>query len=158
MKTISLALLLLTSLVATPAHAYPAGVAISTGTNPVRSAAGRLELGTTGTATDVIAAPADQDLVLTDISLGLTFRSSANYYSGYAELEGSDGVLYGVYTLAGGRLYDGAPSGSTQFSGVSGIRIPAGVSITLNWVFAYASTGEANYHFTYTLAGYLAQP
>lgn len=154
-----LAIVAVLGVVPTPALAYPGGTAISSGSNPVRSAAGRLNLATESTATDVLSAPADHDLILTDISFGLPMRSGYTHYSGYAEIQGSDGVLYGVYTLTSGRVeVYGTPVGSLQFSGSTGVRIPAGVSISVNWVFTFYNYSPDEFLFTYTLAGYLAEP
>jgi hypothetical protein len=161
MKSIGFVLVVVSMLgvVPRPALAYPGGTAISSGSNPVRSAAGRLNLATETTATDVLSAPADHDLILTDISLGVPMSSASTSYSGYAEIQGSDGVKYGVYTLTSGRVeIYGTPVGSVQFAGRTGLRIPAGVSISVNWVFTFNSHSVSNYLFTYTLAGYLAEP
>ena len=52
-------------------YAYP-GSAVSTGTNPVRSASGTYTLDAPGPT--IISAPPDQDLVLTDIFMGCAVR------------------------------------------------------------------------------------
>jgi hypothetical protein len=140
------------------ASAYPAGATVSTGFNPIRSVAGVLNLGTSTTVVDVIAAPADQDLILTEVSLGIAVTGNSVMFSGYGKLIGSDGLTYAVYSSASGRLYDGMPTPSLQYVGPTGVRIPAGVSLTLEWVSTYTSHSLVNYHWAYTLGGYLAQP
>lgn len=141
------------------ALAHSSGLAVSLGSNPIRSTAGVIDLGVTTSAAAVIEAPVDQDLVLTDITLGVSTENDDARVSGFVYVSGSDGVDYGVYVLQLGRIYDdGSSGGSRQYLGASGIRIPAGVSISLNWTTAYTSHGLSRHSIAYTLAGYLAQP
>jgi hypothetical protein len=141
------------------AMAHPTGPVVSIGSNPVRSSAGVIDLGATSTVGGVITAPGDQDLVLTDIILGITVENDAARCSGYLRMEGSDGVLYGAYSLRAGRpSSDSNPGESRQFSGPTGIRIPAGISVSLVWVNTYRAYGSDTYNITYTLSGQLVQP
>jgi len=69
------------ALSSTTADAYPAGAAISTGTNPFQSVAGRINLGSVTTVDDVIGAGSDHDLVLTDIVISLRPVASEGGFS-----------------------------------------------------------------------------
>ena len=138
---------------------HPSGLAVSLGSNPIRSTAGIIDLGVTALASAVIAAPADQDLVLTDVMLGISTEHDDARISGFVTLQGSDGTDYGVYVLQGGRIYvDVSAGGSRQYAGSTGVRIPAGVSLSLSWTHAYSSHGSHRHSIAYTLSGYLAQP
>ena len=151
-------LVVMGAVVGPDAVAHPGAGVVSTGVNPVRSASGRFALSSTGSAADVIAAPADQDLILTDVVMGIAMKDNDARYSGFIELKGSDGKTYGVYAMTSSRLWDGMSSSSEQFSGPTGTRVPAGVSITLDWDFTYNNLSGTHYEFTYALSGYLAQP
>lgn len=142
--------------VASPVFAYP-GAAVSTGTNPVRSAAGVQDFDLGFSKSAVIAAPADQDLILTDIVLGYVLENDDARFSARIDLLGSDGIVYGVYAFQSGRLYQ-ATSHATNFAGQTGVRIPAGVSVSIAWTFGYQSHSNWVYNGTYTLSGYLANP
>ncbi len=141
----------------TGAEAYPSS-AVAVGSNPLRSASGLHELSGGYTTSDVITASEGHDLILTDIFLGYAVRRNDAYYSGYVQLLGSDGVTYGSYVMQAGRLYDGGVGVPMNLAGSSGIRIPEGVSVSIQWTLTYQS--ELDYWFVgaYTLAGYLAKP
>ena len=138
------------------AQAYP-GTAISAGSNPVRSVAGIRNLGDGFTVPDIISAPSDQDLILTDVFLGCAVLHDGQYYSGYVTLVGSDDVIYGAYTLQTSRLYDGGAPSTHNLAGTTGLRIPAGVSVSLVWTFTYQNYADNTHTMTYILGGYLAQ-
>ena len=139
------------------AHAYPSAV-VSTGSNPVRSTAGIQDFNLGFDTPSVIAAPSDQDLVLTDIILGVVIENDDARFSAYVQLQGSDGVTYGVYSLQSGRLFDAATMGAPNFAGRTGIRIPAGIAVSIKWTMGYQSHSDFFYSGTYTLSGYLANP
>ena len=139
------------------AYAYPTAV-VSTGSNPVRSAAGLQDFALGFNTPAVIAAPADQDLILTDIVLGYVIEHNEARFSAHVQLQGSDGRTYGVYALQSGRLYDSAVTQASNFAGQTGIRIPAGVTVSIDWTFGYQSHSDFFYSGTYTLSGYLANP
>jgi hypothetical protein len=121
------------SLASSEAVGYPAGAAVSLGTNPVWSTAGTVGGSTTIT---VIEAPADQDVVITDLSM---------YCSGAAHLflRLDDGTLVGRY-----RVVDNA--GLVNRSLNSGILVPAGRSVQLE--------NESSPTVFYNYSGYYAQP
>ena len=137
----SLAMGLGFSLASSPAVGYPAGAAISTGSNPLWTYGG--EVSTGGVGVTVFTAPADQDMVLTDISL------STDYDFDIApSLLLDDGTELGYWVINGMRSasHTAAP---VHMSMNSGIRIPQGRSLQIN------SGGSV---LRYSLSGYYAQP
>ena len=157
-RTMILSLCMLTVLGASETvYAYPSA-AVSTGSNPVRSSAGFQDFAVGFETADVISAPADQDLILTDIILGYVIENDDARFSAHVQLRGSDGVTYGVYAMQSGRLYSSATTRASNFAGQTGIRIPAGVAVSIKWTFGYQSHADFYYSGTYTLSGYLANP
>jgi hypothetical protein len=120
------------------AQGYPT-TAVSTGTNPVSAWAGTVN--TTGTV--VLSAPADQDIVVTDISLSCNYMCESLVY-----MSRSDGTQVGSFWVSGGygSSYD---SSTVQQQLASGLPVPAGQSLTI---------GSSSGTIAYTLSGYLAQP
>ena len=51
----------------------------------------------------------------------------------------------------------GAPS-TTVLQATSGILVPAGTVITLEWAWSYRECGDSSYRVPYLFTGYLAQP
>lgn len=142
-----------------PSLGHSPGLSVSLGSNPIRSTAGIIDLAVAPTAVGVISAPEDQDLVLTDVTLGLSTENNDARISGFVTMEGSDGIDYGAYVLQLGRIYDGGTSGaSRQYVGSTGVRIPAGITVSLRWTNAYTSHGLSTHSIAYTLSGYLAKP
>ena len=121
------------SLSSSEAIGYPAGTAVSLGANPVWSTGGTLS------ADVIISAGADHDLIITDFFFGREGPTSATTY-----IERPDGVRVAQFFTWG---YDrnGHYTGANM---TSGVRVPAGDSVTLR------STNSVNY----TLSGYYAQP
>jgi len=152
---------------------YPAGVAVSTGTNPVTSGGGQFDVDYGGSASgSLVAAPSDHDLVITDLHLGaLTNRmqcleswevslvsdgetlASYGVYSGHLRTEHSS-TGYSAYSTSNTNAgYD------VQLS--SGIRIEAGQTATLE-VSSFTTYGSCSSSragkLIWTYAGYYAQP
>ena len=142
--TVSLAIamggLLAIALLPQSAEGYPAA-AISFGQNPVTSAGGSLSLPTDGssTSTSIVSAPADADVVITDVSFSI---SSTGYSCGAESWETSvsvDGTTLGMWTVWAaheqnkytGYVFTQNFSEGRQMSMRSGIRIPAGTTATL---------------------------
>ena len=121
------------SLSSSEAIGYPAGAAVSLGANQVWSTAGAVGGSTTIT---VIEASADQDVVITDLSMYST--STVHLF-----LRLDDGTLVGRY-----RVVDGA--GLVDRSLNSGILVPAGRSVQLE--------NESGSTVFYNYSGYYAQP
>jgi hypothetical protein len=120
------------SLSSSDAIGYPAGAAVSLGSNPVWSTGG------TPAASAVVASPVGKDLIITDFVAGGT--------NGYHRvvLMLSDGTI-----LAG----FGANVGVSNVNFESGIRVPAGDTLTMTFASNYSRSD-----FRYTLSGYYAQP
>ncbi len=134
------------SLSSSEAIGYPAGAAVSYGSNPVWSVGGQID--SSGT-TVVFTAPPEQDAVITDVyvtptcancSPRVTIDTATDRLASYRYWQFKDG----------GSNADSVVSPHTikqQFQ--SGVRVPAGeeVSITLS-----------SHSVDYTLSGYYAQP
>ena len=126
------------SLSSSQAIGYPSGSAVSMGSNPVWAQGGNFSGGTAG----YITAPADQDMVVTDILL------STRYSLERANLTLEDGTNVGQAIIHGYDSDRPATPLSHQFS--SGIRIPAGTYLQIN--------GSWGGDVDYTFSGYYAQP
>jgi len=141
------------------AQGYPAGSAISYGHNPVVAYGGNLFNGST---TTVITAPADQDIIVSDVVLtpdstdhtcvaGLQFR-----------LELGSGPSVGTYAMQiktdAERSYTNTSQNVVaQYS--SGIRVPAGDTLqaAVNHSYEYNCT-RSELSVAYAVSGYIAQP
>ena len=117
---------------------YPAGAAVSLGANPVWSFGG-----TNYVSGEVIfTAPPERDMVLTDLSLSTTYQ-----YQVKAGLSvGAEVVGEWIISGKASNAYTGSPLNLTM---TSGIRVPAGYSLTL-------ATGDQ--YISYAMSGYYAQP
>ena len=136
---------------------YPAGAAVSTGTNPIRSAAGSMDLFSTETNYDVIAAPVAHDLIITDVVAGLNQNSDYCDGNGVMRLETSTGDVYAQIPVYMGHMDNSVP-GVTTVQAVSGLRIPAGTSLNVQWEWFYHQCGTSSYKLRYNISGYLSQP
>ena len=114
---------------------YPAGTAVSMGSNPAWSTGGELEVPDTVL---LVTAPVEYDAMVTDIYL------STNYATQRASLVFSDGTLAAKFRVRN------EPGGDVVHSMTTGIRVPAGETLSLQW---------ANSHkIIYNMSGYYAQP
>jgi hypothetical protein len=121
------------SLSSSEAVGYPAGAAVSLGANPVWSTGG------TPSATQVVASPVGKDLIITDFVVG-----------------GNSGYQRVSFTLSDGTIVGGFGSNSSEATIVnfeSGIRVPAGDTLTMTFASYHARTD-----FRYSVSGYYAQP
>ena len=145
------------SLSASTATGYPATSAISLGSNPVRSFGGSMNLGTSFTKSNIVSAPADQDLIVTDVLAGLTQMGHNCYSNGNLRLHDDGGT-----TLANIPIYttniQETPTATTSFRGTSGIRIPANTNVHAEWTFGTQDCYDYFYELHYTMGGYLAHP
>ena len=117
---------------------YPSGPAVSLGTNPVWSTGGTPIEGSV-----VVATATDGDLNITDIDIT---GSESHWF--HATFTLSDGTIVADYSIT-----DAHSNGGLQRGYESGIRVPQGDSLTLDFN-SYHS--ESSYR--YTLTGYTAQP
>ena len=121
---------------------YPAGAAVSMGSNPVWSVGG--QIGSGGSSTLVTAA-SDQAAVVTD----LLVQPDTTSTSGEARfsLELDDGTLMGQY-----RSWTSESMGGTfEHTFDSGIKVPQGRSL-------YLKLYHRGYTVNYIASGYYAQP
>lgn len=141
---------------------YPAGAAVSYGSNPVASFAG--EISGTG-STSLVAIPSGTDFIVTDISLNA--KSLDNDCMDMIETKlSTDSTDIAVYDMStrycyGSNCYsDGLKVNQTL---QSGLRVPAGSTLTLNsnlynsFTYSGCSSGRDT-TVKYTIAGYYAQP
>ena len=126
------------SLASSDAIGYPAGASVSLGTNPLWSVGGDMDSGS-----HTVVTAEDGDLVITDISLS---SNLGGYWHMKLQLSGGTGLAN----------FSGEDSHTRPLHRTfsSGLRIPQGQSLTLNWEGAYGSHPE----YRYTLSGYYAQP
>ena len=116
---------------------YPAGAAVSLGTNPVWAYGGTEYL----SSKTIVTAPSDSDMVLTDVSLSTTY----NYNTKAGLKVGSDVVGEWVISGKSSNQYSGT---TVNLNMTSGIRIPAGETLKLTTEGTYVS---------YAISGYYAQ-
>jgi hypothetical protein len=151
------------SLASSQAIGYPAGAAVSIGTNPVLSTAGSF---TVSSSVDALSAPADQDIVITDFAASAD-TTDWDCLERVLVVLTVDGALVGQLSVTTPYLYQHyqvETSGSSEVLHLnSGIRIPAGsaLSVSTGDVLATSpgscwSGREVNIH--YTLSGYHSQP
>ncbi len=157
----SLALGLGYTLSSTQAVGYPASSAISYGANPVWSAAGRL---VHEDAPVLISVPSDQDLIVTDVQLGMSDQDSDfNCMTKWTIdlLDGDDS--FGTWAMQQYRHYSDGDSWTPGVDHIdsnytSGLRIPAGTALTLtaSKLYEMDCTGDNFVH--YNISGYYTQP
>lgn len=131
------------SLASSDAVGYPAGAAVSYGSNPVWSIGGTINRDGTGDVT--LSAPADQDMVVTDVFFNPV------YGAGYLNFTAADGTRLAYLRAQDGST--GTDEGNLDLHFRSGIRVPAGTSVTVT-----SADSEYSYARPYTLSGYYAQP
>jgi hypothetical protein len=143
------------SLSLTDAVGYPAGAAVSMGSNPVVSFGGTRN----SSGTDAIGpAPTDQDLVITDISLsGNSSHSTHHACRWTVSLESETGATLGVFKTWSQVNYSSYSIGNENIFVPlqSGMHVPAGESLGL---VVEQDSGGTTCSIAYTLSGYYAQP
>jgi hypothetical protein len=152
------------SLASSSAIGYPAGAAVSSGTNPVVSAGGTVSW---GSSTDLFTAPVDQDLVITDIVLsGNTSRYSCKAQA-WVHLE-TDSRTLGEFSVGTPVMVTSSWMSSGGESNLvvdfeSGLRLPAGETARLRvttsgMAFDCSASDPSHVVVNYAIGGYLAQP
>ena len=132
---------------------YPVSTT-SLGANPIVSTGGTVSINSVSTAT---TAPPNQDLIITDVVLGVT-----NSYSYYCEanfqvvLTTSGGASLGNFVVGHPNL-DASQLRNEVISLRSGLRVPANESVQVAINNIWKDCGNY-YTLNYTLTGYLAQP
>jgi len=159
------------SLASSDAIGYPAGAAVSLGTNPVVSSAVTINA---DSSSPVISAGVDQDLVVTDVILSISSNSSGcwGYVRATFSVDGGDpvgtfsvgvpgyghGVEGGGYS-AWGEARTNSPTIVPIHLG-SGIRVGAGKTLDLAADTRAMSAGcrSSDVYLDATVSGYYAQP
>ena len=151
------------------AAAYPAGAAVSSGSNPIASFSGVLSVDTSSSSpvsTELISVPSDQALILTDLSFYTRSNDPACMDMIQIQLSTAEGDV-GNYEVATRYCYGSnscfADGTSVEQSLRSGLRVNPGTTLTLSnskyqtwtWTGCY---GSRTVSIQYTISGYYAQP
>ena len=131
------------SLASSQAIGYPAGPAVSTGTNPLWAVGGNHY---PGTPVDIITAPSDQDIVVTDVLMTFECTGCTPTVILRANDTTISRTVFRHYRDGGNYATISVPIRHT-FS--SGMPVPAGQTLTME-----VSANSVDY----TLSGYYAQP
>ena len=126
------------SLASSQAIGYPAGGTVSLGSNPVWSIGGDM-----GSGSHTVVTAADGDLIITHISVSSNMGA---WWRMKLQLSDGTGLAY----------FSGEDSHTRPLNRTlsSGLRVPQGDSLGLNWEANYGGHSE----YRYTLSGYYAQP
>ena len=147
------------SLSSSEAIGYPAGLAVSAGSNPVVSVGGELARGASAT---VISAATGQDIVITDIAIDHVVDDMTCMTSVGLSFELSSTGEIVAHRVVTSNLWANSHAGSgNQFDVhmISGIRVPAGDGLVLNTTQDFTDgCGTSENPLVYTLSGYYAQP
>ena len=153
------------SLSSSDAVGYPAGAAVSFGANPVFSVGG--SVAGSGNAS-IVTAPADQDLVVTDVHLqSYTTDRCRRAHRSILQIVGGSAVAHFETSSAYGETGYYEPANSigslVNQSFGSGVLVPAGSTLQIEtaqtWQYSRSSCGpETTGGVRYTLSGYYAQP
>jgi hypothetical protein len=145
---------------------YPAGPAVSAGHNPVVSAGGTTAW---GSSSDLFTAPADHDIVITDIVLSGNTDYHRCKAQAWVKVDSASGTL-GEFSVGTPVLYTNswvASGGETNLvmDLASGLRLPAGETAQLsvstegmNYDCSSATSAPNRVRVHYAISGYLAQP
>jgi hypothetical protein len=135
------------TLSSSPAVGYPAGSATSLGSNPVIAVGGTVSSSTA----ELFTAPADQDVVVTDVWLTMANRSCSSVVD-FVTSAGATVSTVKLFSYFYEGTYEATHSqpGSVQHSFGSGLPLPAGQSLEI-----IESGGCA---VAYTVSAYYAQP
>ena len=161
------------SLSSAEAVGYPAGAAVSVGSNPVQSGGSQVAVPyDSAVVSDLVTAPDDHDLVITDLRLSaITTREECmEIWTVSVTSDGETKAHYGLYS--GHIRYSSSGSGWSAYSATniregldvqlaSGIVIDAGktAEVSVDWFDAYGSCGGTRTGMlTWSYSGYLTQP
>ena len=134
------------ALTSNDAIGYPAGPAVSLGSNPIWSSGGTIRnTGLYPSDAFPLSAPVDQDMVVTDIWM---FSSDGE---GSLQFISADGEVLGFFKAFDDGSYGGRKPLNVQLK--SGIRVPAGETVTVTSPDSHSTASRP-----YTLSGYYSQP
>jgi hypothetical protein len=139
---------------------YPAGPSVSYGSNPIISSGGVVY---PDESTSLFTAPADQDVIVTDVLLS----SSSNSYCMRAHqstLTLSSGTVVGKFDTSSSWAkqysdWTSSPGLSVNHTYGSGVRVPAGETLMLSASTSW-NVGSCSgiYGVSYSISGYQSQP
>ncbi len=151
-----------------PAIGYPAGATVSLGVNPVVSQGGSMNIPyASSTSAELITAPSDQDLIITDLVLDGAANSQSCVEQWRVDLTLPGSTLASISVSPKFRHYVGhSYTADNNFDGAqhlqlrSGIRIPAGATAQLEASpYHYSGCGTSRTaELIWTVSGYYAQP
>ena len=139
---------------------YPAGSSVSYGSNPIVSSGG---LVLSDESTSLFTAPADQDVIVTDVLLS----SNTNIYCMRAHqstLTLSSGTVVGQFDTSSPWAkqhydWDSSAGLSVNHTYGSGVRVPAGETLTLSASTSWSvGSCSGEYGVAYSISGYQSQP
>jgi len=153
--TIALSMGLGASLMSSSADGYPAGSAVSYAANPIVSVGGSFSGSDFALPQSPIVAPAENDVVITDVVLGL-FMNSGSLCGADVRVEALvDGEVVGRFVVPHGDSNRGR--NGTNVHLLSGMRIPQGGVLELRVPGrTWACGSDGNWWLDYTLSGYHA--
>jgi hypothetical protein len=134
------------SLASSEAIGYPAGPAVSLGTNPVWSVGGFTEAAET---IEIGTAPVGMDMIITDVHMTGSCRNCTIRASIETESSTLASYRWWQWSDGGGETSSVISPDPIAQSMVSGLRVPAGESVTLT---------ISGHGMDYTISGYYAQP
>jgi hypothetical protein len=105
----------------------------------------------------VFTAPADQIMVITDISLGITQTSRSCELSLMVRIKTDTGAVLGEYGIGMPDLYN-HPGNAQGYSFQSGLPVQPTQALVIETESAYRECDTSTYRLRYTLSGYSAQP
>jgi hypothetical protein len=144
---------------ANDAVAYPSGVAVSYGANPIFSIGGVMDISSGSASVSPGVESTGNDIVITDVSLAGAASNGNCTYEGSVSLTDGSAVL-AHYFVAYDSITDNGFD-PTNYSYSSGIRVPDGsvlsVEGAITWEGLCGSSGNNAYVY-YTLSGYYAEP
>ena len=134
---------------------YPAGSAVSLGSNPIVSSGGRVNA--EGASEVVLNGDGTNDLIVTDLLLsGTTFSGCKGLIA--VNLMRTDSGATVARMIVDARYHDYTQTGVIDSHMVSGIRLPAGANLRIETNMDYRDCSGSYYALDYTLSGYYAQP
>ena len=138
------------SLASSDAVGYPAGAAVSMGSNPVWSVGGTL----TGTSPETVLTPIDSIGLVTDVVVTVAGTCGDGTWF---QLTNSSGDVLGSFVLASDN-YVGSAAGSVWTPTVVSHAFESGLPIAAGDTLNVARGGSSSCSLRYTLSGYYAQP
>jgi hypothetical protein len=145
------------SLASSEAIGYPAGAAVSLGSNPVVSAGGQLVGSDSATP---LTAPSDSSLVVTSVILSASDTTSNCMANSSVTLsDGTDDLARFAVGLSRPSSYYSNHQPIMVANMPSGIHIPAGETLTMTSLQNFnESCSGGHLNIEYTVSGYYAQP